>query len=74
MLVLTRKLNESIYIDGGITVTVSEVRGGRVRLAIDAPRHVRIERAENVSQAPVRTVTFAQARNDDSRKFAVAAG
>jgi len=47
MLVLTRKPGESIRIDGEITVTVSEVRGGRVKLSIDAPKSVRIVRVTN---------------------------
>lgn len=46
MLVLSRKQGQSIRIDDEILVTVSEVRGGRVRLSIDAPRHVRILRKE----------------------------
>lgn len=46
MLVLSRKPGESIQIDENISVTVSEVRGGRVRLSIDAPRSVRIVRKE----------------------------
>ncbi|MEQ9411442.1 MAG: carbon storage regulator CsrA [Fuerstiella sp.] len=46
MLVLSRKPGESIQIDDDIFVTVAEVRGGRVRLAISAPRHVRIVRKE----------------------------
>lgn len=46
MLVLSRKQGESIQIDENIFVTVSEVKGGRVRLSIDAPRSVRIVRKE----------------------------
>lgn len=46
MLVLSRKTGESIQIDDNIFVTVTEVRGGRVRLSIDAPRSVRIVRKE----------------------------
>lgn len=46
MLVLSRKPGESIQIDDDIFVTVSEVKGGRVRLSIDAPRSVRIVRKE----------------------------
>lgn len=46
MLVLSRKTGQSIQIDDDIFVTVSEVRGGRVRLSIDAPRSVRIVRKE----------------------------
>ncbi len=46
MLVLSRKAGESIQIDDNIFVTVSEVKGGRVRLSIDAPRSIRIVRQE----------------------------
>ena len=46
MLVLSRKRGESIQIDDNIFVTVTEVRGGRVRLSIDAPKSVRIVRQE----------------------------
>ncbi|MFN5622896.1 MAG: carbon storage regulator, partial [Planctomyces sp.] len=44
MLVLSRKVGESIQIDGDIRVTVSQVRGGRVRLSISAPAAVRVVR------------------------------
>ena len=37
MLVLSRKPGEQVVIGDGITLTVVEVRGGRVRLAFDAP-------------------------------------
>jgi carbon storage regulator len=47
MLVLTRRLNESIVINGDIVVTVLEVgRNGQVRLGIEAPRHYQIYRRE----------------------------
>jgi carbon storage regulator CsrA len=46
MLVLSRKPGEKVVIGNGITVTVVEVRGNRVRLAFDAPDQVRILRAE----------------------------
>ena len=46
MLVLTRKLNETIIIDGGIKLTVVKIDGNKVRLAIDAPPDVQILREE----------------------------
>jgi carbon storage regulator len=46
MLVLSRKPGEQVVIGNGITLTVVEVRGNRVRLAFDAPEQVRILRAE----------------------------
>lgn len=48
MLVLSRKIGESIQIAGDIRVTVTEVRGGRVRLSIDAPDSIRVMRKEIV--------------------------
>ena len=46
MLVLSRKRNESIVIDGNIVITVVEVRGDKVRLGIQAPREIPIHRSE----------------------------
>ena len=46
MLVLSRKPKESLVIDGRIVVTVVEVRGGKVRLAVEAPAEVAIHRSE----------------------------
>ena len=46
MLVLSRKRNESIVIDGSIVITVVEIRGDKVRLGIEAPREVSIHRQE----------------------------
>lgn len=44
MLVLRRKLGQSIVIDGTTTVTVLEIDSGRVRLGFEAPAQVRIDR------------------------------
>ncbi|MDO4558583.1 MAG: carbon storage regulator CsrA [Planctomycetia bacterium] len=46
MLVLSRQLNESIVIDGGIVVTIVDIRGDRVRLGIEAPPEVAVHRRE----------------------------
>lgn len=46
MLVLTRKVGESIVIDGGITITVSAVKGNQVRIGISAPPEVAVNREE----------------------------
>lgn len=46
MLVLTRKVGESIVIANNIKVTVVEIRGDRVRLGIEAPRDVGVHREE----------------------------
>jgi carbon storage regulator len=46
MLVLSRKKNESIIINDNIVVTVIEIRGDKVRLGIEAPKHVTVHRRE----------------------------
>jgi carbon storage regulator len=46
MLVLSRRLGERIVIDGGIVVTVVQVKASQVRIAIEAPPHVGIYREE----------------------------
>jgi carbon storage regulator len=46
MLVLGRKLNETIVIDGDIRVTVVGIPGNQVRLGITAPDRVEILRQE----------------------------
>ncbi len=46
MLVLTRKQTESIFINGSIVVTVLKIRGGHVRIGIDAPPEVPVHRKE----------------------------
>lgn len=56
MLVLSRKTGESIQIAGNIRVTVTEVRGGRVRLSIEAPDDVRVLRKEIMESSQAREV------------------
>ena len=74
MLVLTRKELESICIGDEIIVTVTEVRGGRVKLGIEAPRHVRIDRQEIWDRTPVLRRADVARSLSDSREFKLAAG
>jgi carbon storage regulator len=46
MLVLTRKLGESITIDDRITITFIALKGNQVKLGIDAPAETKIYRQE----------------------------
>ncbi len=46
MLVLSRKVGETIVIDGCITVTVVAVDGNKIRLGITAPPEIPIDREE----------------------------
>lgn len=46
MLVLERQYGEKICIGEDVTVTIVGIKGDKVRLGIDAPQHVRVDRLE----------------------------
>ena len=46
MLVLTRRVGEKIIIGENVTVTVLAVKGGQIRIGIDAPREIQVHREE----------------------------
>lgn len=46
MLILTRRLNESILVGDNITITVLSVKGHQVRLGVSAPANVAVHREE----------------------------
>ena len=46
MLVLTRKIGERIVIGENIVVTISDIKGDNIRLAIDAPKEIKVYRGE----------------------------
>ena len=46
MLIISRKKNEGIIINGDIIIMVAEVQGDKVRIGIDAPESIKIMRKE----------------------------
>lgn len=46
MLILSRKPEESLIIDGNITVTVLGIKGNQISIGIDAPKEVAVLREE----------------------------
>ena len=46
MLILTRRVGESLMIGDDVTVTVLGVKGNQVRVGVDAPREVVVHRQE----------------------------
>ncbi len=64
MLVLTRKVGESICIGDDVEVRIVEMRGGKVRLAIEAPRDVNVRRKE----LPARGDHLRLSDEDDDRE------
>ncbi|QDT84612.1 carbon storage regulator [Gimesia chilikensis] len=46
MLVLSRKKNERICIGENIVITIVEIRGDKIRIGIDAPKDIPVDRDE----------------------------
>ncbi|MEK6765810.1 MAG: carbon storage regulator CsrA [Planctomycetota bacterium] len=46
MLILTRRLGESIIIDNNIKITVVDINKQQIKLGIDAPKNITINREE----------------------------
>lgn len=46
MLILSRRIGEKLIIGENVTVTILAVKGNQVRIGIDAPRDVRVDREE----------------------------
>jgi carbon storage regulator len=65
MLVLSRKINETIIINDNIVITVVDIRGDKVRLGIEAPKDVPVHRQE-VYDAIKRAEGTSGARKADS--------
>ncbi|MDR3560121.1 MAG: carbon storage regulator CsrA [Negativicutes bacterium] len=72
MLVLSRKAGEKIFIGDKIVLTIIETRGDNIRVAIDAPKDIKIYRgeiyeaiaAENKEAAtPAKTSVFDSLKN-----------
>jgi carbon storage regulator len=60
MLVLTRKLEQSIQIGDDVTITILAVKGNTVRIGISAPEHVRVARSELQQKKHVEPATTGQ--------------
>ncbi|HLK15411.1 MAG TPA: carbon storage regulator CsrA [Fimbriimonadaceae bacterium] len=65
MLVLTRKVHQSIVIGEGIEVVVLEVRGEQVRLGIRAPKDVTVHRKEVYQQIHEENRSASEVRPED---------
>lgn len=61
MLVLSRRVGERLLIGDDIVVTVIEVRSDGVRLGIEAPREVRVHRAEVIEAVRLTNVEAVEA-------------
>ncbi|RMG73508.1 MAG: carbon storage regulator [Nitrospirae bacterium] len=66
MLVLTRRSDEAIRIADDILIKVVEIKGGQVRIGIEAPKGVRIYREELYQRISKENI---QSANPDERVF-----
>jgi carbon storage regulator len=73
MLVLTRKIGQTVVIGDEIEITVSSVRGDQVRLAINAPRSISILRKETVEQVSLGNAAALDSANELLELLAVTA-
>lgn len=70
MLVLTRKVGESIVLNDTITVRVLSCKGRAIRLAIDAPKEIPIAREELISRRPQVSSKSIKGRTSPKETFA----
>jgi carbon storage regulator len=68
MLVLTRKLGESIAIDDDIKIVVVSIKGRQVRLGIEAPRDTKIHREEVYLSIQEQNKAAAESQPDQVKK------
>lgn len=65
MLVLTRKVNQSIVIGDEVEVVVLEVRGEQVRIGVRAPKSISVHRKEVYEQIRQENLNAASVSTDD---------
>ena len=70
MLVLTRRLGESINIGDEIKITVVDIDGKQVKIGIEAPRDVSIFREEVYDRIKRENIRASEASMDDLKKAA----
>ncbi len=66
MLILTRRVGETVMIGNDITVTVLGVKGNKVRVGVNAPREVPVHREEIYER--VRAEELAATQGNAARK------
>ena len=69
MLVLTRKIGESITIDDNIRIVVVQIKGKQVRLGIKAPKETKIHREEVYQAIQRQNIASSQSNIEDISKI-----
>lgn len=50
MLVVSQKVGDKLVLSSGITISVLEVKAGKVRLGIEAPKEIKVKRESSSSK------------------------
>ncbi len=66
MLILTRKLGETIRIGNEIEVTILDIKGRQIRVGINAPSDITVHREEVYQIIREQNILAAEAGSDDS--------
>jgi len=74
MLILTRKPEEVIRLGDNITVKVLSIKNGQVKLGIEAPKELRVYRAEIYEQVQRQNAEAAKAQKSAAAKAAARLG
>jgi carbon storage regulator len=69
MLVLTRKIGETITIDDHIKVTIVQIKGKQVRVGVDAPKETKIYREEVYTSIQEENRAALQSMSSDIEKL-----
>ncbi|MCK5075060.1 MAG: carbon storage regulator CsrA [Calditrichia bacterium] len=70
MLVLTRRLGESVIISDSIKITIVDIEGRQVKVGIQAPKDIAIFRQEVYDRIKQENISAAQATMDNIRRAA----
>ena len=68
MLILTRKVNETVMIGHDVTITVLSVNGNQVRIGVNAPRDVAVHREEVYDRIKREQPSSPEVGHDGQRK------
>ncbi len=69
MLVLSRQRDETIMIGDDVEITIVDIRGDKVRLGINAPRHIQVHRKEVYEAIQRENIEAAQSQMVDLSKL-----